>query len=689
MLQAFIDTTAVHNQRTGTSTYILNLLNGLSRSDRIEDVIACGGNRAIVSAAGAVSGVRFTHVTARSPHMALNFEWAGNRKSISSDICFFPNYFMPIGWPLPSAVTIHDVSFLTHSGFYSIKMRNWYRNRIKHTVSRADVVLTVSQTSRNAITKHLGIDPDRIIVLPPIHASCLNTPYTDATPADTNSFSPNDKPYFLYTGTIEPRKNLINLLDGFRAAGLKDMDLILIGRPNASVSYYKKFLCVLKKTPGARYLGYQNDQITRNYLAHCHGLVQLSWLEGFGIPLFHALERGIPALISDDPALCELAEGHALISKPDNFGMIANGLNELQCFNGNRSTMTQNWCRSTWSEEIWSRQLESAIDRLSRPSVPTIPLLSVQYPDTERAIVEGICYATVFNTSIHADKLFSGLRYTKTSQENFRTTLNYLLVTFPELFKSSESLIGLTSLRFRQKDRSSTEFRRRHRMTLKIIGSLPWIRSIYYSGGTAHGTGLEKNQDLDLFIVTRTNRAWLAYAAVRLISLLSARSRTVCCNYLVDESAMHINWQKDYYTAFQLLHLRQVILKSGTPHMRAVNKWIYDMFPNAPRFNDQRLSESGIETGLLYSLNLLVMAIYEYHWSKKGRINGAGGIRFDIHRIKLHTNDHRPAVYAEFQKVFGRVMGIIQTKKHHQAMKLNGNLTGNHVVERPEHSLMD
>ncbi len=720
MLKSFVDTTAVRNQRTGTSTYIQHLLDGLCRSDRIGAIIACGGESEIVSSVGESVNDRFTHLPARTPHVSLNFEMAGNRRSISSDICFFPNYFMPFGWPTPAAVTIHDVSFLSHPGFYSFKMRNWYRNRIRHTVSRANVILTVSQASRAAITQHLGIDPNRIIVLPPLDVTSIyrHSVHEHSIESHSNSnhsidnhsqeiqsasrhsvdnhilgnqsiesqsmgihsnikhsvdHSSRDKPYFLYVGTIEPRKNLINLLDGYKAAGIKDIDLVLIGRPNVSASYYRKFLHSVTRTPGAYYLGYQNDTVVTNYMSCCHGLIQLSWMEGFGIPLFQALAKGIPTLISDDPAMLELAGGHALIARPDDTVMIANLLDKLQSRGGCYYPAAAAWCREKWSRRAWCRQLDLVIDRLAQPSTPSRPVLSDQKPDIERAIIEGICYAATFNAPVHVDKLYAGLRNSQTTPEKFRTILNRLLINFPDLFRSAGPLIGLASIEFDNPVRNTSALRRQHRRVLKIIASIPWIRSIYYSGGTVHGTGLEERQDLDLFLVTRSNRSWLSYAVVRLASILSGKRHSVCCNYLVDESAMSITWQREFYTAFQLLHLRQVVRKANTPHMRAVNEWIYEFFPNASRFRNGRIHKSDNKYGFLYCLNLLLMALFEFRWSKKGRVNGKGGVQFDVHRIKLHTRDHRPYVYAQFQKTYNRILTAMQSKKQISPILLKCN----------------
>lgn len=660
-MKLFLDATTVRNGRSGTGAYAAHMLAGLARPEGGHQVICMGDSRNPELSRG--NQVRILH-NASNPHLAINAALWGNRPGIYADGSFFPNFFMPPGWPWPAAVTIHDVSFITHPQFYSRKMTAFYRRRIRHTLSHARLILTVSQTSREQLIRHLDISPERIRVHIPCPATICR-----------HSLPPQDKPYLVYIGNMEPRKNLLNLIQGYHKSNLRNTDLILIGKMHAPRSWAKRFHSLVNQTPGVLYKGYVSEAEMKRHLINSRGLVSLSYVEGFGMSQLDALTNGIPALISDDPAMKEVAQGHSLVTRPDDISGIANRLNDLVSLSRNPSENAAPYFRQLYSSENYHNKLEDIVRELAEKREPAFPGYGSTGSMLEQAIVAGICYAGVFSSGIHDDKLYHSLGVSEPDRHRFRTALSHIENEFPGRFQRNDRITALRSVDLRNRHaghEQAENVRTGHRHLIRILGSWPWVRAVYYSGGTVHGSRLEKDPDLDLFIVSSAGRVWLVYTAIRLFSKITGGNHSFCCNYLVDEPAQEIHWQRDFYTAFQMLFLRQVLRKKGTRHIRQSNNWIYRFFPNAPQFEQIQSASPVKGNGFADWLNMLAMFLWTSRWRRKGLSNGTGGMLWDFTRIKLHANDHRPVVYRKYERLLneGEVLGqsLLTTKaRRHKA----------------------
>jgi glycosyltransferase involved in cell wall biosynthesis len=640
-LKLFIDGTTVKNGHSGIGVYTTQIINGFSRTDRNHEVV-CLGNESLLK--NHLKDFRRNRIIQNSsnPHLAINISLNGNAPGVYADASFFPNYFMPPGWPWPSAVTIHDVSFITHPQFFSWKMRNWYAYRLQDTITNAKLILTVSDTSKKNLIRHLKIDPNRIRV----HLPCKAKIYSD-------KLKPRDKPYLVYIGNIEPRKNLINLIKGYKQSDLVNTDLILIGKMHAPRSWAKQFHSMVAETPGVYYLGYLTDQEMYRYLINSQGFVNLSFVEGFGMSQLDALTNGIPVLISDDPAMMEVSQGHSMITRPDNISNIADCINELAIIPHYDAKKVAPLFHQKYSKEKYYEDLDNILDHVSEKKDPIFPGWGVG-PMPEQAIIAGVTYAGVFSSGIHDDKLYNSLSEPIPDIRHFHLLLNKVFDRFPGRFHRKGRTTALKEIDIHDKNNGykiTQTVRLKHHRFLRIIGILPWIKAVYFSGGMVHGSGLNNKQDLDLFIVSKGNQVWIAYLSIRLLSKINGLNNLVCSNYLVDELSQEICWQRDFYTAFQLLFLRQVIRKKNTSHVRMYNRWIYDYFPNARQAEQCKLDSVTKGSGILYYLNLIIMLIWTSKWRGNGYSNGNGGMLWDLRRIKLHIHDHRPAVYKNYERL--------------------------------------
>ncbi len=647
----FTDTTTIKPDGSGTARYAKEL------SDELHN------RSSLVVADRTWSPARST-TEALSPHRALNAEWIANRTNIKADAAIFPNYFMPLGWPYPSAVTIHDVSFLSHPQFYSPEMRLYYKTRIKHTLRRADLILTVSQASKTAIVKYLDVNPESILVHPP-----------SAPLKPVNPIPQAEQPYLLYVGNLEPKKNILKLIQSFNLIGENSgYRLILTGKFHGSKRWNRMIRNLIDSSPTVVWDGYVTDQKLKDYLSYASGLLLVSHVEGFGLPVMDALSMNIPVLTSSDPALREVAGEFGLIAEANHTESIAEGIEKLiskkECINACSEIQNR------YGPDAYKEGITQITDRLIKPKQFYFP--SNLMEDTfvghgdkmKKAILGSIAYASVFNTGIHADKLFHALSFPVTKRSNFRNALPGLLNSQKSVLNIKNEIIQITAFQsYEQMDSpesaaiESKRVRKRHYKIIRTLLGIPFIKGIYYSGGTVHGSGLGDKTDLDLLVIAKKDCVWITYALIRIISWLFGKSESVCANYIIDEKRQEVGWQRDYYTAFQLLFLKKIALKPKVNHIRAENSWVKKYFPNHPAFPPPVSEKISSHFSFFSIINLSIMFIWSRMWISRGLKSGSGGLLWDAHRIKLHTNDHRPRVSARFKKITEHLFSIPPTSQ--------------------------
>ncbi|MDF2433174.1 MAG: hypothetical protein JWP44_2805 [Mucilaginibacter sp.] len=212
-------------------------------------------------------------------------------------------------------VTIHDMSYKVNPKWFTRQFYLWYNYLIPHIATRSLKIFTVSNSSKKDIIKHLKVSPDKISVI--YNSSNLNT---------NNTFeSVNMEKYLLSVSSLDPRKNLNNLIRAFKEID-KDIRLIIVGLKK------EKFTLNDDLTSGSHNIiikNYVSDSELGALMKHAEAFVYLSFYEGFGLPPIEAMSIGCPVLVSDIPAHREICGNAALYANPNNVNDIKNKIISL------------------------------------------------------------------------------------------------------------------------------------------------------------------------------------------------------------------------------------------------------------------------------------------------------------------------------------------------------------------------
>jgi glycosyltransferase involved in cell wall biosynthesis len=221
-------------------------------------------------------------------------------------------------------ITIHDLDFLVHPERTRAEIRRDYPALARTHARRADVVIVPSRFTAGEVERLLEVSSHRIAVCPP-----------GAPDWFPRSRPPRDG-YLLFLGTLEPRKNVGQLLDAYerlleRRAGQLAVsgpvpELVLAGRATPAAQPWLARLARPPLVGHARHIGYVEPEERRALYEGARLLVLPSLDEGFGIPVLEAMTAGVPVVASRRGALPEVLDGAGVLIDPLDPADLAAGL---------------------------------------------------------------------------------------------------------------------------------------------------------------------------------------------------------------------------------------------------------------------------------------------------------------------------------------------------------------------------
>jgi glycosyltransferase involved in cell wall biosynthesis len=216
----------------------------------------------------------------------------------------------------PLVTTVHDLSYLVYPEHFSWAGRRFFRRALALTRERADLVLCSSEATLEHCAR-VGIPRERLRHVPlGVHAPLV----LDGEVDDVRRRYALERPYVLWTGTVEPRKNLPRLLEAFDAVG-GDHELVLVGPRGWNEQ--------IAERPRVRMLGFVPQDDLGPLYAGAEVFVFPSLMEGFGFPVLEAMAQGTPVVTSLGTSTEELGRDAALLVDPHDAGAIRGAIERL------------------------------------------------------------------------------------------------------------------------------------------------------------------------------------------------------------------------------------------------------------------------------------------------------------------------------------------------------------------------
>lgn len=268
------------------------------------------------------------------------FLWTHGRLSLEMiirqpDILFVPSHTLPLISARNSVITIHDLAFEYFPDSYSSQALSHQRWAVRHAVKHARRIIAISQNTRKDLIKLYNAAPEKVSV---VYNGFDHDEFKPMNPAQLKSIretyiphSDESTPIIAYTGRIEIKKNIINLLSAFEKVHtfFPDAQLVLIGKPGYGYEEVQKHPALKRLRPLIHELGYVSQAELPKILNLANLFVLPSFYEGFGIPILEAMACGVPVAASQTSSIPEVVGDAAVLFDPNHVGDIADKIIHL------------------------------------------------------------------------------------------------------------------------------------------------------------------------------------------------------------------------------------------------------------------------------------------------------------------------------------------------------------------------
>jgi len=324
-----IDIRNIGKQRTGDETVFFNLVKKLAEIDNKNEyrLFTNITDTAELQYVGVKLGVEnkanFKIISLKSANKFIWNLWTLPKYLNKNPVnIYHTQYILPffISRKIKLITLIHDVSFRAYPELIKWSDRFFLKILIPWSLGRADKVLAVSEFTKKEIEKYYQISLEKIAVVPNSGGEDLNM---EIAPEELNKvkekYSLPEK-FILYLGTMQPRKNILILMEALRGLKNSGWKLVLAGKRN-DYNQDQKIEAIIKEFSLEKeviFTGYVAEQEKAALFKLARVFCFPSLYEGFGIPILEAMRMGIPTIVSDILPHREVAGDAALYFSSQN-----------------------------------------------------------------------------------------------------------------------------------------------------------------------------------------------------------------------------------------------------------------------------------------------------------------------------------------------------------------------------------
>lgn len=348
MLQVVIDATPVAPKPSGVGFYVANLISALQRLQAQDDfqlgIAFQPGLKKWLRGDWSFPDCLQKHPNLRLFPMPVRVSNLLISRQINPITSYFEKFF---GYPnivhgtnysvypchkSRKVMNLYDLTFIKYPQFTNSVVEA-YTEKVKRCLQWTDLVLTISESSKQDIIQYLQVDEKKVVVTP-LASRYHNNYFPDGRIEELSKQVQYDfsQPYLLFVSTIEPRKNIKAIITAFNYLKQKHKiphNLVMIGRKGW---HYESIFAAIEKSPWKNqihHLDYLSNVMVALFYAKADAFVYPSHYEGFGLPVLEAMTLGTPVITSNNSSLPEVAGDAALLINPDEPMQLAEAILKL------------------------------------------------------------------------------------------------------------------------------------------------------------------------------------------------------------------------------------------------------------------------------------------------------------------------------------------------------------------------
>jgi glycosyltransferase involved in cell wall biosynthesis len=334
-----LDARTVGRRFSGVGFYVLELVRAFSRIDADHSFHLLVHGDSVLEDLLLDSRFRI-HRTSASPEshpygdLWEEFVLPRIARSVSAHVLHGPAFLIPLRrTSLVKVVTIPDLIAFTHPKTIPWKYALYMRRRIRFAVKTARRTICISESAKQDVLRLLAPPPGKIAS---IHLGVAERfhPESRERIEEVRGRYGLERPYILFVGNLEPRKNLVGLVRAFRVVQeeAKDpIDLVVAGQIAWKSEESMRELNARDVRNSVRLTGYFPAEDLPALYSGARAFVFPTFWEGFGMPVLEAMACGTPVVASNVPSIREIAGDAAILVDPHDTESIAKGIREALC----------------------------------------------------------------------------------------------------------------------------------------------------------------------------------------------------------------------------------------------------------------------------------------------------------------------------------------------------------------------
>jgi glycosyltransferase involved in cell wall biosynthesis len=239
-------------------------------------------------------------------------------KKFKADVFLSPDGYCSLATRVPQCLVIHDLAFLHYPSFNKRIHVIYNKRYMPKFINKAAVIATVSDFSKNDILTHYPQAAGKIKIVYSAARELFQPSDSQEKSRIKNKYT-EGKEFFLYSGAIHPRKNMVQLLKAFsifKKRQQSNMKLVLAGRLAWKSESFTSKLESFKYRDDVVMTGYLEEKELASVIAAAYGMIYPSLWEGFGVPVLESMLCGTPVITSSKSSMEEIAGGAALLADP-------------------------------------------------------------------------------------------------------------------------------------------------------------------------------------------------------------------------------------------------------------------------------------------------------------------------------------------------------------------------------------
>lgn len=250
-----------------------------------------------------------------------------------ADVTQFFNFIIPPGVKGKKVTIIHDMAYKACPETVRLKTRLWLELTVKNSCKRADKIITVSEFSKREIIKYLGINEDKIVVMPNgVDLSSYHTDFTDDEISAIKEKYGIQSEYLLFIGTLEPRKNIVRIIKAYSLLVKSNQNvpkLVIAGRKGWMYEEIFRIIVTENIEEHVIFTGYVDSCDIPKLLFGAEIFLFPTIYEGFGMPVLEAMACGTAVITSNITSLPEIVGDAGYLVNPLSESEIKNAIQKI------------------------------------------------------------------------------------------------------------------------------------------------------------------------------------------------------------------------------------------------------------------------------------------------------------------------------------------------------------------------